>query len=318
MKFKTEAVLGLNYKTRAGHEPKNTPGVRTSCFITSSQITTYKFPWENAFQSRMPGTNFHFLHNQSEAFLLKNQKENEGGKMLPELPWWSRQAQALQGAWNGMGTAGYQQWQPEMLLCFYATHVLQFFSSNTGLKCAKSGTKRQLPEGELGEGRDFWFGSHWSLNQGGPGLTCDDTWFLFFNSLTDTLMLIKFSQVSSVSLKREHGEGRQTVSFLRTGISLSFFFPSGKFYSSQIYITQEQPLRKLREQFPPIHLFIFQPPQCWNHNPLINKYNLRKGFNFSMQLQNGRSLESNFTDSNHFPPTGTGAGLSPWNSSFLL
>lgn len=32
----------------------------------------------------MPGTDFHFLHNQSEAFLLKNQKENEGGKMLPE------------------------------------------------------------------------------------------------------------------------------------------------------------------------------------------------------------------------------------------
>ena len=32
----------------------------------------------------MPGTDFCFLHNQSEAFLLKKQEENEGEEMLPE------------------------------------------------------------------------------------------------------------------------------------------------------------------------------------------------------------------------------------------
>ena len=52
---------------------------------------------------------------------------------------------------------------------------LKFFSSNTGLRCSKTGTKGQLLEGEFGEGRDFWFGSHKSMSQGGPVLTYDDS-----------------------------------------------------------------------------------------------------------------------------------------------
>lgn len=94
---------------------------------------------------------------------------------------------------NGVGTTGHQQRQPEMLLCFCVIHVLQFFSSNTGPKCSKSGTKRQLPEGEeFGEGEGFLvLGviNHWTKEGCAP---CDDTWFLSFSSLTDTLMLIKF------------------------------------------------------------------------------------------------------------------------------
>lgn len=39
-----------------------------------------------------------------------------------------------------------------MALCFYVTHVLQFFSSNICLKCSKLGTKRQCLKGSLGKG----------------------------------------------------------------------------------------------------------------------------------------------------------------------
>lgn len=58
-----------------------------------------------------------------------------------------------------------------MSLCFYITYILQFFSSNTCHKCSKLGTERQLSEGESGEGRDFWFGDHKSVSQGGPVFT---------------------------------------------------------------------------------------------------------------------------------------------------
>lgn len=193
MKFKTEAVLGLNYKTRAGHEPNNTPGVRTSVVLSPPPKQPLK-SFHEKIHSKAGCQEQIFISSTTKVRLSywKTKRKMKGGRCYQKQPWWSWQAQALQGAWNGMGTTEYQQWQPEMLLCFYVTHVLQFFSLNTVLKCAKSGTKTQLPEGELGEGRDFWFGSHWSLNQGGPGLTCDDIRFLFFSSLTDTPMLIKF------------------------------------------------------------------------------------------------------------------------------
>lgn len=76
-----------------------------------------------------------------------------------------------------------------MPLCFYITYVLQFFSSNTRLKCSKLGTRRQLPKKEFGEGKDFWFGGHKSINEPRrPVFTCDDTRFLLFNFVADTII----------------------------------------------------------------------------------------------------------------------------------
>lgn len=62
-----------------------------------------------------------------------------------------------------------------MPLCFYITHVLQFFTLNTYLKCSKLGTKRQLLKGESGKRKAFRFGDHKPMSKEGPMFTYDNS-----------------------------------------------------------------------------------------------------------------------------------------------
>ena len=68
----------------------------------------------------MPGTDFYFLHNQSEAFLLKKQEENEGEEMLPEAALMATAGTGFTRSreWDGNDRAlTMTTWNAALLLC---------------------------------------------------------------------------------------------------------------------------------------------------------------------------------------------------------